>query len=170
MRNRMHTHLDAATLREILLYDADTGVFTRRVRCGPHKPGIMAGFLHAQTGYVRVRVASTGQHQAHRLAWLYVHGKWPDGQIDHINCIRHDNRIENLRDVSQNINMQNKRGAHKNNACGLLGVRKRKADGMYYACIGFNGKRAHSVAFDTPERAHTEYLAMKSIHHAGYAP
>ncbi|MEM1146020.1 MAG: HNH endonuclease signature motif containing protein [Pseudomonadota bacterium] len=51
-------------------------------------------------------------HLAHRLTWFYVHGKWPDGEIDHINHDRDDNRIENLRIVDRAGNMRNLSNSH----------------------------------------------------------
>jgi hypothetical protein len=44
---------------------------------------------------------------AARLAWLYVHGEWPKNQIDHINRLRDDNRLVNLRDVTHTENCNN---------------------------------------------------------------
>ena len=53
------------------------------------------------------------QYKAHRLAWFYVHGEWPDGEIDHINWVKNDNRICNLRVVTHSENMQNTRRQDK---------------------------------------------------------
>jgi hypothetical protein len=87
--------LTAERLREQLRYDAETGVFTRRVGSGHARAGDMAGTVHS-TGYVRISIDG-GKYTAHHLAWLYVHGVWPY-QIEHINRKRSDNRIANLRE------------------------------------------------------------------------
>jgi hypothetical protein len=60
-------------------------------------------------GYLRITVLGKSYY-AHRLAWFYMNGEWPD-QIDHINGIKSDNRIENLRNVTVQQNNQNKLNA-----------------------------------------------------------
>ena len=107
-------------LRSSLLYDENTGLFIRRVNAGGQKAGVVAGTVKP-AGHVEV---SVGGHiyKAHRLAWFYVNGKWPKGLIDHINGIRSDNRIKNLRDVSDAVNQQNRRRALANSISGILVV------------------------------------------------
>jgi hypothetical protein len=95
MKTTGQDKLTAERLRERLHYDAETGVFTRRVGSGHAHAGDMAGSVHS-TGYVRIGIDG-GKYTAHCLAWLYVHGVWPSDQIDHINRNRSDNRIANLR-------------------------------------------------------------------------
>ena len=95
--------LSAERLRAVLSYDPETGVFTRTVRlANRHQIGDRADFIITagnQRGYYRVSLDSE-RHLAHRLAWLYVYGKWPELTIDHINRNPSDNRIQNLRDVT----------------------------------------------------------------------
>jgi hypothetical protein len=86
--------LTAERLRERLHYDAETGVFTRRVGSGHARAGDVAGTVH-RTGYVRISIYG-GKYTAHHLAWFYVHGVWPSDQIEHINRKRSDNRLVNL--------------------------------------------------------------------------
>ena len=88
--------LTAERLREQLRYDAETGVFTRRVGRGHARAGDMAGTVH-RTGYVRISIDG-GKYTAHHLAWLYVHGVWPSDQIEHINRKRSDNRLVDLKE------------------------------------------------------------------------
>jgi hypothetical protein len=71
-------------------------------------------------GYVIIRV-DNNVYKAHRLAWLYVYGEWPDGEIDHINRNKSDNRIENLRVVTRSQNQMNI-AAYSNNSAGIKGV------------------------------------------------
>ena len=88
--------LTAERLRERLHYDAETGVFTRRVGSSNARSGDVAGSVHS-TGYVRIGIDGW-KYTAHHLAWLYVHGVWPSDQIEHISRKRSDNRIANLRE------------------------------------------------------------------------
>ncbi len=98
--------LTAEYLRSILHYDQETGIFTWKVRTARRvKAGDVAGCSDGD-GYRLIKVQSR-LYKAHRLAWLYIHGSWPKDQIDHINRIRTDNRIANLREVSNKQNLQN---------------------------------------------------------------
>jgi hypothetical protein len=76
---------------------------------------------------------------AHRVIWLLMTGSWPEGDIDHINGIRSDNRWSNLRAVSRTENMRNKR-KNKNNKSGHVGVHWHARDGRWVAKIGHEGR------------------------------
>lgn len=97
--------MDQTTLKNHLHYDPDTGVFTRKKAWGRKPAGNVLSSKNAH-GYVQISVAGRS-YTAQRLAWLYVHGVWPDGVVDHINRIRDDNRISNLRCVSHSQNSLN---------------------------------------------------------------
>lgn len=103
----------------------------------------------------------------HRYIWLYVHGKWPDGVIDHIDGNAMNNRLDNLRDVSQHVNTQNNRKARSNNRSGFLGVHFDKNRNLYKAEITMAGKNRHLGRFNTPEEAHEAYLKAKRELHEG---
>ncbi len=150
-------------LRELLAYDAETGVFTWAIDRGDcYKAGSIAGSVDFQ-GY-RVIQMDGKKHKAHRLAWLYVHGHWPDPQVDHINGIRTDNRIVNLRIVSNAENQQNQRKAHRSSSSGLLGAYKHP-DGKWMASIKVGGKQRHIGLFHTAQEAHEAYLRAKAELH-----
>jgi hypothetical protein len=152
------------TLYSILSYDPDTGIFTWRVnRRGHVKAGGIVGSSKGN-GYLEAKVAGK-KLLLHRLAWLYVHGEWPKGHIDHINHVVTDNRIVNLRDVSRNINMQNMIKAKAHNKIGLLGVCKHGL--KYRAQITVDKKKILIGGFDSPELAHAAYLAEKAKRHPG---
>jgi hypothetical protein len=107
-------------LRSLLDYDPDTGVFTNRVTRNPRaKAGQPAGALTSE-GYTAFQI-NGAKIYAHRAAWAYVYGVWPDTEIDHINRQRNDNRIVNLRLATRCQNSQNT-GAHKRNPTGCKGV------------------------------------------------
>jgi len=158
--------MDAVRLRELLVYDPEAGVMTRRVRVGCAAAGSPFGTRDGN-GYL---VGSVGNrlYRLHRLAWLYMTGEWPQGEVDHINGDRADNRWANLRDVSKAENMQNiKRARRDNCATGLLGASLDKRDGRYKAKIGVGGKQKHLGCFATAQEAHEAYLAAKRQLHPG---
>lgn len=113
-------NLTAEVVRELLHYDPNTGVFTWKHRVAHRvQVGDVAGTRCKR--HSRLMILSK-QRLAHRVAWLYVHGKWPDGVIDHINRNSFDNRLCNLRDVTQRENLQNASLSRKNKS-GVTGVR-----------------------------------------------
>lgn len=96
--------------------------------------------------------------QAHRIAWMLHYGEWPKGQIDHINGIRDDNRIENLRVVTSAENAKNKR-VLSSNTSGHMGVHFHKGTGKWHARIMSDGVRTHIGAFDSKLDAASAYDA-----------
>jgi hypothetical protein len=98
--------LTAERVRELLEYDADTGILRWRVRRGTVVSGRIAGHLDAK-GYMALGIDGR-LYRLHRVVWLHVYGAWPTQEIDHINRVRHDNRLANLRDVSRLVNARNK--------------------------------------------------------------
>jgi hypothetical protein len=102
---------------------------------------------------------------AHRLAWMYVYGRWPAKglDIDHINGNRQDNRIANLREVTRGQNMQNQRRASSRSTTGLLGVLRKSR--RFAAHITADGRTHCLGTFDTPEEAHRVYMDAKSRLH-----
>jgi hypothetical protein len=159
--------LTAEVLRQLLNYDPETGAFTRRARTSNKvRVGDKTGTLR-RDGYLKTSLL----HQSfllHRLAWLYVYGKWPEFVIDHVNGDRTDNRIANLRDVSETSNLQNQRRAHsKNRSCGLLGVTWHAGNGRWQAQISVNKRNMYLGSFDTAEDAHAAYLQAKRQLHEG---
>lgn len=160
-------NLTAARLRELLHYDAETGVFVRAVatgRHGCHKAGVVSGYTNPM-GYVEISVDNRN-YKAHRLAWLYMHGCFPPNYIDHIDGNPSNNRIANLREADDLINAQNIRRAKKQNTSGFLGITKNGQDG-WLAKVWADGKAHYLGTFRTKEEAHAVYLAAKRQMHAG---
>lgn len=158
------TTLTAADVRRELNYDQQTGEFTRKTSFFKTRVGEIAGSISKSNGYIVVAVCGV-QYLAHRLAWLYVHGAWPELHIDHINGIKTDNRIANLREATNGENMQNQRRARRNSKTGLLGVRWNKASGNYVAVITVNRRVINVGSFKTAEDAHEAYLRAKAELH-----
>lgn len=153
-------------LKELVHYDPETGVFTRIKKTSNNaRIGSPIGVIDTH-GYLECSIDSK-RYRLHRLAWMYVTGNFPDGEIDHISTVRTDNRFANLRDVSRSVNMQNKREASKNNKSGFLGVYFHKPLKKFTAQIRANGKNKHLGFFETAELAHAAYLLAKREFHAG---
>lgn len=147
--------ISAERLRYLVHYCPNTGQFTRRVSTAPRA---MAGMKCGDTdgkGYLRLRVDG---HRclAHRLAWLYMNGHWPDQEIDHRNMIRTDNRWVNLRVAGSSMNKCNRR-AYKNNKSGFKGVSWHKSSRKWRARIFLNGKDVNLGLFTSPEDANKAY-------------
>lgn len=157
--------LELADLRNLLDYNPETGLFIwRRSNSNVSPAGSLAGRSINSDGYRQI-VINRRFYKAHRLAWFYVHGVWPK-QIDHINGVRTDNRLCNLRNVSSQQNAHNQRRPHRNNRSGFLGVSKR-ADGRFQAEIRVSGKKRYLGAFPTAEQASAAYVAAKRQMHEG---
>ncbi len=131
-----------------LTYFPDTGIFV--FASGPRQ-GKRAGSLHKH-GHRHIRFGSRFRPKEHRLAWFFVHGKWPSAQIDHINCDPSDNRLINLRLATCAQNCANQRTA-KNNTSGVKGVSWSRAANKWKAEIRVNRKAIYLGCFVTIEQA-----------------
>lgn len=147
------SNLKLERLIELLSYDSVTGTFTWKTSRQKCEKGSVAGTLHA-LGYRHIKIDGV-RYLEHQLAWYYIHGKLPEGEIDHINGIRNDNRIVNLRDVSKSENQRNS-GIRKDNTTGVTGVTR---DGSRWkAQIRINGKKKNLGRFNTFEEAKSARL------------
>lgn len=155
-------HISQERLIELLIYDPETGAFTWRTQFNNCvKKGSLAGTL-CTSGYVLICLDGR-RYKAHRLAWLYVYGRFPSKDIDHINRVRSDNRILNLREASDHQNGQN-RSINKNNKSGFKGVCWHKATGKWQASIRVNYKTIHLGLFDTIELAAKARKEAEALH------
>lgn len=153
-------------LCRLLSYEPETGLFTWLIKQGPRSPvGRIAGHLNEE-GYIRIRVAKQN-FLAHRLAWFYVHKKWPERMLDHRNEDKTDNRIANLREASKSQNLQNKSAPNKGNKSGIRGVTATKF-GTWLARISVDKKEICLGTFKTIEEAQAAYLAAKKRLHPFY--
>lgn len=152
-------------LKEVLFYDQKAGVFTRKIHLNSKmKIGDVAGSLC--NGYREIRIDGE-RYKEHRLAWLYVHGVFPENFLDHIDHNKQNNKIVNLREVTKSENMQNQISATKRNMSSrLLGVTFDKNERKFKAQIRINGKQTTIGRFKTEREAHAAYVESKRIHHA----
>jgi len=150
-----------AELKELFSYNKETGYFKRIKKTPNSKIKDIAG-NYDRDGYVLI-YANKKTYRAHRLAWFYVHGIWPTKNIDHINGIRNDNRIINLREASMQENSQNLLKARSCNKLGILGVYERRDCPLnpFTAIIKHNNKRVYLGHYSTKEEAHNAYLVKK---------
>ncbi|MDN7411671.1 HNH endonuclease [Burkholderia vietnamiensis] len=143
-------------LKKILSYDPRTGVFNYRIARSNVKAGDVAGSPN-EDGYILISIDEK-KYRAHRLAWLYMTGAWPERDIDHRNLIPGDNHWENLREATDQQNLQNQ-SIPRHNTSGLKGASWRADKQKWRSCICSNGQWQHLGYFDTKEEAHIAYCA-----------
>jgi len=161
--------LTAKRLRSLLDYDPRTGDFRWKHLPGKGRwrGGKIAGCRTAE-GYWHIRVDG-GLYLAHRLAWLYVTGKWPRRLIDHRNFHMLDNRFCNLREATDAESAQNRR-LRKDNVCGKTGVHWHKHTGRWTAKISANRKTIYLGYFKSAEEASAAYRRAAPVYHGEFVP
>ena len=153
------THLiDQQDLWDLLLYRPDTGMFVWKKKRRGIKTNVPLGTDNG-FGYLRITVLGKSYY-AHRLAWFYMEGEWPD-QVDHINGNKSDNRWENLRNVNVQQNAQNKLKAQKNSDSKILGVSWHKKAKKWQAHICVYKERKYLGLFKHINEAQEAYLKEK---------
>ena len=158
--------LTVERLKEVLHYDPETGIWTwlkltstrSRIQIGSK-----AGCLDKDEGYIKIWIDNKG-YKAHRLAWFYMTGEWPECEIDHKNTIRHDNRWDNLRKSSHGQNQHN-RSRNRNNTSGYKGINFNKAANKWMVRVMLNKKSIYLGIYDTMEEAiKIRQLAIEKYH------
>lgn len=145
-------------------YSNDTGQFYWTSAKSPRLAGRRIGtpdkdgYLTAKVSQVRVRL--------HRLAWRMHYGAWPEVQVDHINGVKTDNRISNLRLATNSENNCN-RGPQANNKLGIRGVRKHGK--RFQALICKDKKQMFLGSYETAELAAAAYRAAAKQLHGDFA-
>jgi hypothetical protein len=150
-------------LKTFLHYDQATGLFTWRVNRpgGKGRIGVVAGTKN-KNGYIQISVAMR-LYMAHRLAWLYMTGEWPKGQIDHIDMNKTNNKFDNLRVASMAQNQANTR-VRKSNKSGFKGVYLDKKTNKWISRIRIPGHRILLGYFDTASAAGAAYAEVAKSH------
>lgn len=156
------THAD---LRKALAYDPETGLFTWRVSRGSVKPGVHAA--RSACRYTAVRMDGK-RYYAHRLAFLWMTGCWPEGDVDHIDGDGTNNRWSNLREATQSQNNGNQR-LRSDSVTGFKGVGYVRKDRAYRARLRVGGKQLALGYFKTPEAAYAAYCVAAKAHFGEFA-
>lgn len=151
----------------LLHYAPDSGDFTWRVRPAAGVPeGSVAGTT-LKSGYRSIRIGRAG-YRAHRLAFLYMTGHWPAGDVDHIDGDRANNRWANLREATRSQNMAN-RGATRTNPTGTKGVCWDEQRHGWRAAITVDRKRIHLGIFGDAAQAQEAYWLAARQHFGQFA-
>ncbi len=160
-------HVSADELRQLFTYDPVTGIVRWAVsRAARIKVGDEAATKH-DSGYKRVMVNNRNLY-VHRIAWAITHGEFPE-QIDHINGIRSDNRLVNLRGVTNLENCHNKCVQRQTNA-GVPNVYFDKRYGTYKASVSANKSFYHLGCFKTLEEATKAVAEGRMKYQSHYYP
>lgn len=132
-------------LHKLFYYDPSTGLLVRKITTGRRgKAGTVVGTLN-NGGYLKVKINSK-QYLIHRIVYCMHHGYWPEKGIDHINRIKTDNRIENLREAGQVCNRRNSK-LDSNNTSGIRGISWDNKSEKWRAYIKINNKQLHLGLF-----------------------
>lgn len=161
-------------LKELLSYDPLTGVFVwheREIRAGSERTdkswnskyaGKQAGQVYGPDGLERVRISvDKVRYLAHRLAWLWMTGSWPNKEIDHKDMDPLNNKWSNLREATHSQNAMNRRGRSKY----AKGVTIHRPSGLFQVRIHSNKVCKSLGYFKTIEAASAAYTtAAQKIH------
>lgn len=159
-----HNRPSAETLRNAIRFCPDTGKFWRISRRSADCRQRKEIGTPDRYGYLLISVLGR-KYLAHQLAWLYVHGAWPASEIDHINGVRDDNRIANLREATREQNMQNQHAPQANNKSGFRGVSWNANSCRWVAQIKASRQRYHLGFYKKAEDASDAYKQAKRLLH-----
>ena len=157
--------LTQAELQSLFDYNQETGIFTRKLSTSNVKSGTVAGYKN-NDGYIKISI-NYKSYLAHRLAWIYVYGKLSKECIDHINGIKDDNRISNLREASRQENNFNRKKSTKSSS-DYKGVTWNKRDKKWRAQCTFNKKVIQIGSFDNAEKASEAYQNFVKVLHGNF--
>ncbi len=160
--------MDSTTIRNLFFYNKKTGILRWKITMGRNRPaGTIAGSINGQ-GYREVMIQGK-TYQVSRIIWLLVTGKWPNGEVDHKNLKRTDNRWTNLRDATKSQNQANCK-AYSNNSTGLKGAGlPDKKNGKYYPYIQVNKVKIRLGGFHTALEAHRAWVIAAKKYHGEFA-
>jgi|AntAceMinimDraft_5_1070358.scaffolds.fasta_scaffold240594_1 hypothetical protein len=164
---KAHKKIPLDLVAKFFDYNEISGVLTwakQRGRRG--KKGLQAGYFDGE-GYLRVRIGKSA-YFGHRVVWAVHYGEDPgDMEVDHINCLPFDNRIQNLRLCIRSENARNTK-IRKNNSSGLKGVYFKISDEKWVAQICKDGSVIHLGRFDAPGDASCAYNEASKLLHGRF--
>jgi hypothetical protein len=159
--------MTADEVRALIDYDPSTGAFQWKARSNAYfdkrRIGRSVGAV-SNKGYLRITI-NKKRYLAHRLAILIQEGEWPQGEVDHINGEKTDNRYANLRVASRHENMQNTK-LFAANSSGYAGVSIDRSTSLWRARITHKRKEFHLGSYKTKEEAYQAYLVAKAKYHS----
>jgi hypothetical protein len=155
-------------LKEVILYSPELGTWTWVGLCGANRRlnGKAAGRVH-HGGYLMIGIDRV-QYPAHRLAFLYVTGKFPENIVDHRDTDTLNNKWLNLREATYIQNAQNSKGS-KNRASPYKGAYVDRRYQKFSSSISVNKKKVWLGYFDTAEAAAAAYAEAARKHHGDFA-
>lgn len=157
---RRASEADPARVREAFSYDPESGVITWKTNVRPRyrPPHGTAAFVSKNANGYLFGLFEGERYKAHRIAWVLYYGRWPEGHIDHINGLRADNRIANLRDIDPAENARNAK-VSRTSRLGVRGVTARRGK---YLAYGYHGEQQITLGtFQTLEAAHAARKAFE---------
>lgn len=152
-------------LKEKLEYDLNTGIFTWIVKHPGVKTGSSAG-CKLNSGAIQIMIDGK-KFAAHKLAFLYVTGMWPD-EVDHINGNNSDNRWFNLRVCNHSQNLLNRK-IDRRSSTGKKNVTVDPRTGKYRVVLSIDGKRKWIGSYDSLEMAELIAIESRIKYHGEYA-
>lgn len=154
--------MDQNRLRELVIYDPETGVFTTRLGSHQRPAGAVIGISNGQG---RLLLFLDGRkYYAHRMAWLYTHG-WCPTIIDHADGDPLNNRLENLRQASRSQNRANS-GANRGRT---LPKGVYRSGSRFQAQVRVRGRLIALGSFSTATEASSAYQAAAREHFGEFA-
>jgi hypothetical protein len=152
-------------LKEVLHYNQDTGIFTWINPVRKTMLNVIAGTMSHER-YVVIKI-NKKTYRAHRLAWLYVYGNFPSSILDHINGIKSDNKINNLRKATSQQNNFNRKNESINTS-GHKGVHWETAREIWKAVITINNRHIYLGRYKHKQEAINAYLTSAKKYHGEF--
>jgi len=163
--------ITAERLRELMTYDPETGIFIWKTSGGrgptSHRSGEVINQAPTSDGYLRIVISGVA-YGLHRLAFLYMRGRYPAHEIDHRDLNRSNNCWSNLREATHSQNQANKRGYSRSRSR-LKGVTWRPERQQWRSRLFKDGKNHYLGLFNCPAAAHFAYVVAADIHHGEFA-